>query len=151
MNVEEIMTRGVETVDPETTITDAARKMRDLNIGFLPVYAASQIMGVVTDRDIAIRAVAGGLDTLTATVSEIMTAEVVGCFQNQSIEAAAQLMNVNRIRRLIVVDDAKDLVGVVALGDLAIDALDDEEAGRVLQTISWPAKPDRVTEAGVES
>ena len=143
MTVEQIMTRDVETVPADASVLLAAHKMRDLDIGFLPVCAGDQFVGVVTDRDIVLRALAAGLDPSTTTVSRVMTSEVVGCFQDQSVEAAAQQMNVHRIRRLLIVDQAKNIVGVVSLGDLALDALDDEHAGRVLQTISWPSRPER--------
>lgn len=146
MRVSEIMTRNVETVWPDTTIAEAARKMRELNIGFLPVYGNEQIMGVVTDRDIVVRGVALGLDPLMVTVSEIMTSEVIGCFEDEAVEAATLLMNTNQVRRLVVADRDKNLVGVIALGDLALDALNAKEAGHVLQTVSWPSRPVRAPE-----
>lgn len=147
MNVGNLMTPNVETVTPDASVLMAARKMRDLNIGFLPVYAADQLVGVVTDRDIAIRAMAAGLDADTTNVSEIMTTEVVGCFEDQPVEVVAQLMNEHQIRRLVVLDECKKLIGVVSLGDLALDAPEYDLAGKVLQTVSWPARPERVSES----
>jgi CBS domain-containing protein len=149
MIISEIMTREVETIRPDASMAEAARKMRELNIGFLPVYGNEQIMGVLTDRDITVRGVALGLDPFMVTVSEIMTGEVVGCFDDETVDAATKLMNTNQIRRLVVADRNKNLVGVVALGDLALDALNDDEAGRVLQNLSWPARPLWVPEPGL--
>lgn len=143
MRVEHIMTREVETITPNTSVWAAARRMRDLNIGFLPVIAAEHLIGVVTDRDITIRSVAKGLDPALTSVGDVMTPGLITCFEDQPIADAAQLMNAHQIRRLVVLDHDKTLTGVVSLGDLAVDALKDAQAGQVLKTISWPAQPEK--------
>jgi CBS domain-containing protein len=143
IRVEQIMTRDVETITPNASVWAAARKMRDLNIGFLPVCVASHMVGVVTDRDITIRAVAKGLDPALTTVGDVMTPGLISCLEDQEVEVAGHLMNAHQIRRLVVLDRGKNLVGVVSLGDLAVDALAEPEVGQVLKTISWPAEPER--------
>jgi CBS domain-containing protein len=143
MRVEQIMTREVETISPYASVWAAARRMRDLNVGFLPVMVARHFVGVVTDRDIATRAVAKGLDPALTTVGDVMTLGLITCFEDQPVEAAVHLMNAHQIRRLGVLDQNQNLVGVISLGDLAVDALRDAEAGQVLKSISWPAQPEQ--------
>lgn len=143
MKLAQFMTRNVEMISPDRTLAEAAQRMRDLNIGFLPVSLEGSLIGVLTDRDIAVRAVAEGLNPQDSSVGEIMTSDVVTCFQDQMVDSAIEVMNMHQIRRLIVVDHEGQVVGVVSLGDLAVDAVDNEQAGQVLETISWPAQPER--------
>jgi CBS domain-containing protein len=144
MKLEQFMTRNVETIAPEDSLCSAAKKMRDHNIGFLPVELNGSLVGVITDRDITTRSTAAGNDPQLTSVGEIMTSDVVTCYQDQSAESAAEVMNMHQIRRLIVVDKNKAVVGVVSLGDLAVDAINNEQAGEVLKNVSYPAKPEKV-------
>jgi CBS domain-containing protein len=144
MKLEQFMTRNVQTIAPEETLYMAAQKMRDHNIGFLPVEANGALVGVLTDRDITTRSTADGGDPRLTSVGEIMTTDVVTCNQEQSAESAAEAMNMHQIRRLIVTNQDKAVVGIVSLGDLAVDAINNERAGEVLQNVSWPAKPEQV-------
>ena len=139
MSIREIMSEQVEFVRPDDTLQDAALKMRELGIGPLPVCENQCVVGMVTDRDITIRAVALGLDPRTTKVSEVMSGEVVCCYDDQEAEVAAHLMQSQQIRRVLVLDRDKRLVGIVSLGDLAIDAKTPERAGEILQEVSGAA------------
>jgi CBS domain-containing protein len=114
-----IMTEHVEVIPPDATIGDAAKKMRDLDVGALSVCDGKLLCGIITDRDIAIRAVADGLDSYSP-VRDAMTDDVVYCFDDQDYEDAAALMREHEIRRLPVVNSEKCLVGVVSLADLSL-------------------------------
>jgi len=144
MKIKEIMSRQVECVRPGDTLQDAARKMKDLDVGPMPVCGDNdKIVGMLTDRDIAIRATAEGLDPKSARVQDAMTEDVVWCFEDQDVEDAESLMQERQIRRLLVMSRDKQLVGIVSLGDLATEACSKKEAGKVLQDISDPAQPRR--------
>ncbi|HYE96484.1 MAG TPA: CBS domain-containing protein [Rubricoccaceae bacterium] len=140
MEVREIMTRGVETVPPHATLQEAAQKMKDLDVGSVPVSDGERLSGMITDRDITIRATAAGLDAGTTRVSDIMTPEVVTCREDASVEDVARLMEEHQIRRLPIVDAEDRLVGIVALGDLAVEAGNDRRTGDVLESVSQPAR-----------
>ena len=136
MKVKEVMTRTVELVQPNDSLRLAAQKMRDRDIGFLPVYEGDELIGVVTDRDIAVRAIAGGMNPDAILGREIVTSPVVYCFEDQSVEDAARLMSQNQIRRLVILDrNNNQPVGVVSLGDLS-GILNEKTSGKVLQSVS---------------
>jgi len=141
--VSDVMTTGVECVTPETTLQEAARKMRDCDVGSLPICGGDgRLAGMITDRDITIRAVAEG-KAPSSKVSEAMTPEVVYCFEDQAASAAAELMQDAQIRRIVVLDRDNRLVGIVALADLALDTGDDELTGDTVEAISEPAAKPR--------
>lgn len=139
MQLREIMTRDVEIVHPESTIKDAAEKMRALDVGPLPVHDGTGVVGMITDRDIAVRAVADGCDPRSTRVREIMTPGVYHCFDDQDVREAAKLMAEKRVRRLPVLDRSYRLVGIVSLCDLA-PLLEGESAGTVFTDISKPIR-----------
>lgn len=143
MQIKQVMTRNVEVIRPDTSLQKAAAQMKDLDVGSLPVCDGKRLQGMLTDRDITIRAVASGMDTQQTNASDIMTAEIFYCYDDQEVEEAAIVMEEQQIRRLPIVNRDKELVGIVALGDLAVDAGDDEMSGEVLEEISQPAKPER--------
>jgi len=139
MQVCEVMTANVECVNPSATLVDAARKLRKLDVGSLPVCGdGNQVVGLVTDRDIVVRAVADGRSMHETKVRDIMTTHVECCFDDQAVEHAAQIMRDKQIRRLIVLDRDMHLAGIVSLGDLAVDT-DEDIAGHALEGISQPA------------
>jgi CBS domain-containing protein len=141
MQVNEVMTRSVECTSPNATLQDAARRMRELDVGPLPVCGESdRLVGMLTDRDIVVRAVAEGLDPSTARVRDVMTPSVIYCFEDQDVTEAAQLMKENQVRRLVVLNRDKRLIGIVSLGDLAVDTGDEELAGATLEAVSEPAE-----------
>ena len=136
MKVKEVMTPNVEVVQPNDSLQVAAQKMRDRDVGFLPVYEGGELIGVVTDRDIAVRTIAGGLNPDAILGREIVTSPVVYCFEDQSVEDAARLMSQNQIRRLVILDRRNNqTVGVVSLGDLS-GILNEKMSGKVLQSVS---------------
>jgi CBS domain-containing protein len=138
MQVKEVMTENVSVVEPDTQIPQIARKMRDEDIGSLPVVENERLVGMVTDRDIVVRAVAEGQDVRTATAREAMSPRILYCFDDQTVEEVLENMGEQQIRRLPVVDRDKRLVGVVSLGDLAKSAK--KKAGEALKEISQPTQ-----------
>jgi len=139
MRISEIMTAHVECVSPDDTLQDAAGKMKELDVGPLPVCEHRSVVGMVTDRDITIRAVAEGRDPKTTRVRDIMSGELICCYDDQEVEVAAHLMQSQLIRRVLVLDRDKRLVGIVSLGDLAIEADTPQRAGEILQEVSGSA------------
>jgi CBS domain-containing protein len=138
MKLSEIMTREVEIIQPDDTLQAAAQKMRDRDIGFLPVCDGESLMGVLSDRDLTIRALADGMDINVMLGRDLMTTPAIYCFDDQDVTEAAKIMEENQIRRLVVLSrDDKRLVGVVSLGDLARNGITDL-SGRVLQKVSEP-------------
>ncbi|MFN3465848.1 MAG: CBS domain-containing protein [Terricaulis sp.] len=135
MLVREAMSRDVKTVAPETTVREAARIMADADVGALPVAAGDQLAGMVTDRDIVVRAIAIGKGPDT-TVGEVMTHDVLYCHEDEDIGHIALNLAENQVRRLPVVDVDKRLVGIISLADIA-DARADE-AGEALEGITRP-------------
>ena len=140
MKLNEIMTRVVEVIQPNDTLHAAAKKMRDRDIGFLPVYEGEQLIGVVTDRDLTIRALADGLNAASVLGRDMVTAPAIYCYEDQDVNEAARLMRENRIRRLVVLNRRGErLVGVVSLGDLS-GIVDDKLLGQVMQNVTSPVK-----------
>jgi len=138
MRVSEVMTRNVEWTRPDASLQEAAAKMKSLDIGPLPVCDSYRVVGMVTDRDITVRAIAEGEDPTVIRVRDIMTPDVVYCFDDELVENAARQMQENQVRRLVVVDRTKQLVGIVSLGDLAVQTGDEELAGSTLEAVSEP-------------
>jgi CBS domain-containing protein len=136
MQLREIMTTGVQLTDPTMTLKDAAVLMRDGDFGLLPVGENDRLVGTITDRDITVRAVAEGKDPGTTTVQETMSEGIRYCFEDQTVDEAAEMMSQAQIRRLPVLNRDKRLVGIVALGDLATDADAAEPAGKALSGVS---------------
>lgn len=141
--VQEIMTRQVEVVRPDAPIREAAEMMRSLDVGSLPVCDGQRLVGMITDRDITIRAIADGRDPGQTPVADAMTPEIVYCYDDQDVREVAHLMEERQIRRLPIISRDKQLVGIVSLGDLAVDTGKKKMAGRTLTEISKPAQPDR--------
>jgi CBS domain-containing protein len=134
MRCEEVMTREVETIAPSATVVEAARRMRGLGIGFLPVCQSdSTPVGTVTDRDIVLRAVADEKPLSTA-VEEVMTGEVVACRPHDELERAEELMRTNQVSRVLVVDDDGRIAGVISLADVARYELE-REVGHTLADV----------------
>lgn len=136
MIIQHLMSRDVRTVAPETTIREAARLMADSDVGALPVSAGDRLAGMVTDRDIAVRAVAIGKGPDT-TVGEVMTHDVLYCHEDEEVGHVSANMGEMQVRRLPVVDADKRLVGIVSLADIAM-AADAEQAGEALELIARP-------------
>ncbi len=119
MLVKDVMTRQVEWIGPETTLLDAAKKMHDKDIGSLPVGENDRVIGMVTDRDITCRGVARNLNLASTPVRKVMTKKIIWCFDDQSIEDAAHIMEGKKVRRLVVMNREKRMVGFLSVDDLA--------------------------------
>ena len=138
MLIRNVMTEHVMTVRPEATIFEVARLMRDEDIGAVPVAEGDRLLGMVTDRDIVIRAVADGQLARHPDVRSIMSQRILYCFADQRVEEVLDNMGEMQVRRLPVVDRDKRLVGMVSIGDLSGKA-SLARAGDSLNRISWPA------------
>jgi CBS domain-containing protein len=135
MKIKEVMTADVDVINPAAMLVEASRRMRDEDIGALPVGENDKLVGMVTDRDIVVRAVAEGKDPEKTAVREAMSDHVLYCFEDQSTEEVSANMGENQVRRLPVVNRDKRLVGIVALGDLSSRGATGE-AGSALGEIS---------------
>jgi CBS domain-containing protein len=136
MKIKDVMTTGVECVSPETTLQEAAAKMKSLNVGSLPVCEGDRPVGILTDRDIVVRAISEGRDPRTTRVPDAMTKDVATVKETDDVKEAARLMKDRQIRRVVVVGGDKKVCGIVSLGDLAVDTHDDKMSGDVLEKVS---------------
>jgi CBS domain-containing protein len=141
MRVSEVMTPNVERVPPGTSLREAAMDMQEHDIGALPVYEGDRLVGMVTDRDIAIRAVAAGHNVDEMTVRDAMSPGVAYCFDDQDIRDVGKQMRERKVRRLIVLNRDKRLVGIVSLGDLAAQG-DEKVAGKALEGVAQEGRPE---------
>ena len=137
MQLEEIMTSPVETVAPDASLADAARKCLPSKSDYCR-WQSQEIVGIVTDRDITIRAVAKGLDPERTEVQAVMTTEVYSCRTGSDVMDACTLMEEKQVRRLLVMDAAAVPIGIVSLGDIALH-LRREQSGQVLKRVSQPS------------
>ncbi|WP_444847051.1 CBS domain-containing protein [Duganella caerulea] len=140
--IADIMSRDVTSVSPEETIRRAAELMDDLDVGALPVTEGHRLVGMITDRDITIRATAAGLGPEETLVTEVMTEDICYCYEDQSIEEVLEDMGDIQVRRVPVVsrDDHK-LVGIVAMADLVQDEAMEGRTVETLRDISSPVPP----------
>ena len=135
--LKDLMSPDVQFVSPEMTIGDAARKMRDGDFGMLPVAEDDRLIGAISDRDIAIRAVAKGLGADTK-IRDVMSDGIAWTYDDDSVEQAAKIMSERQVRRLPVVNRDKRLVGIVSLGDFAVESSEIRPAAQALTEISKP-------------
>jgi CBS domain-containing protein len=144
MQVHEVMTRGAACIRPDDSIAAAAQRMKDLDVGALPICGDDdRLKGMITDRDITVRATASCCEPGGTRVREVMTPNLIYVFEDQDIAEASRLMKENQIRRLPVLNRDTRLVGIVSLGDLAVETRDEEMAGATLEAVSEPAAPRR--------
>ncbi|WP_059170393.1 CBS domain-containing protein [Bacillus sp. FJAT-27445] len=141
MKIKEVMTTDVETCSPDTPISEVAKKMKELDVGVIPVCYGDQLTGLATDRDLVVKALADGLP-LDTPVSEVMTEDPVRGTLEMSAEEAAALMAEVQIRRLPIVEQGR-LIGIVSLGDLAVTYELADDAGEALEEISNPSEPKK--------
>ena len=134
----ELMSRDVKVIDPGMSILEAAKKMRDGDFGMLPVGEDDRMICTISDRDIVIRAIAEGMDTNTK-VRDVMTKGIAWAYEDETVEQAARIMSESQVRRLPVVDRDKRLVGIVALGDFAVDSSEIRPVAEALAEISKPS------------
>ncbi|MDP3671820.1 MAG: CBS domain-containing protein [Telluria sp.] len=140
--ISEIMTRDVHTISPDETVRRAAQLMDELNVGSIPVCDGPRLVGMITDRDITVRATAAGMGPESTRVGDVMSTDVRTCYSTQNVDEVLSQMGDVQIRRVPVVDQAShSLVGIVSLGDMATK----HSAGidHALEEISSPSEPDR--------
>ena len=142
MQIKEVMTPSPEIISPEASLAEAAAMMKKLDVGSLPVSSGDSIVGWLTDRDITTRATAEHRNPDAAVVREAMSPTVVFCMEDDDVDDCARLMEEKQIRRLPVLDSERRLVGIVALGDLALNT-DKKLAGEILEKVSEPSRPNR--------
>ncbi|MCM2253884.1 MAG: CBS domain-containing protein [Ramlibacter sp.] len=136
--IKDVMSRDVQVISPDATIAEAAQCMRDGDFGMMPVGENDRMIGTISDRDIAIRAVAQGQGG-DAKVRDVMSDGVCWAYEDDPVERAAQLMSEKQIRRLPIVNRDKRLVGILALGDLAVKETEKGSVAEALSEISEPA------------
>ncbi len=136
--LKDLMSRDVKVISPDMSIQEAATQMLEGDFGMLPVGENDRMIGTITDRDIAIRAVAAGKDCSTK-VRDVMTEGIAWVFEDESVEAVTKRMSERQVRRLPVVDRNKRLVGIVALGDFAVESSEIRPAAEALAEISQPS------------
>jgi CBS domain-containing protein len=134
MQVSQVMTKNVTVVDPDCRLVEVARKMKFEDIGCLPVCTGERLLGMVTDRDIVLRAVANDMDVHTTTAHDVMSEVVCYCYEDQDIHEAAEMMEDKQIRRLVVLNRNKKLAGIVSLGDLASRGDNIDLSGEILKS-----------------
>jgi CBS domain-containing protein len=142
MKIREMMTKGTVSVSPDTPVIEAAGLMRLHDIGVVPVLDGARIVGMLTDRDIVLQVVANGTDPKTTPVNAVMSRGSISVFDDQSVEEAVDLMKKYQIRRLPVLDRTNKLVGIVSLGDIAVD-VHAGLSGKALKEVSEPSTPLR--------
>jgi CBS domain-containing protein len=135
MKVKEVMHRGATCVEPNTSIKEIAKRMRDADVGAIPVRANGQLVGIVTDRDLACRALADSDVVTTMTAQDVMTRDVVCCSADDDVEIAIDVMEAKQVRRLPVTDSHKNMVGMLSLGDISHKVSKDLSA-EVLRAVS---------------
>lgn len=136
--VKDLMSKNVAAVSPDTSLEEVARMMKEKNIGSVPVCNSGRIVGIVTDRDIVIRELAIGKNPVSTKVGDVMTYGISTASPNMDIHDAVQLMSDKQIRRLPVVENER-LVGMIAIGDMAVRSKLEDDAGEALSDISKPA------------
>jgi CBS domain-containing protein len=142
MNVGDIMTQNPETAQMTDSIMDVALVMRDINVGFIPVLNGDILAGVVTDRDIVVRAVSEGFNIEDTSIGEIVSSDIQAVSPETEMDEAASIMEEHKIRRLPVVDVDGMLVGICSLGDIAVRGKNLEQTGEILEMVSEPSRPE---------
>lgn len=135
MKVKQMMHKGVEWVSPDIPITAVAKKMQQYDVGLIPVGENDRLVGMITDRDIALRAVASGKDTSKLTAKDVMSKAVFWCRDSDDVNQAARMMESKQVRRLPVIDENKRMVGMVSLGDIS-HAASQRIAAEVAKSVS---------------
>ena len=142
VRVKDLMTPQAEVISPDATAEDAASVMKTLDIGVLPVCDEEGLIGILTDRDLVVRVLAAKRDPKAMLVGEAMTPSVVYCFEDDDVERAALVMAGQQIRRLPVLDRNRKLVGIISIGDIALQG-QSQFGGEVLEEVSQPTGPKR--------
>lgn len=141
MKVKEVMTPQLKGIRTDNSLQDAAEHMRILDVGSLPVVSPDDnvVKGIITDRDIVVRSVARGHDASSQTVGDVMSSPIVCCHEEDSVERASAAMKSRQVRRVMVLNEKDQPVGMVTLGDLAKGPIDHDELTTVMRYVSTPA------------
>ena len=140
MKVQDVMTRDPRCVTPETSAREAAQVMKDEDVGIVPVVEGERLIGVVTDRDLALRVVADGRDS-SATVRDVMSSgRIATCRPDEDLDRVMETMANEQVRRIPIVDERGSLVGIVAQADVVLKAKDDRKAEKTVEQISEPGQ-----------
>jgi CBS domain-containing protein len=137
MKVSEIMSTNVECFPPEAGIKELAIKMKTLDVGFIPICENDRLAGTVTDRDLVLRGIAEGRDINSTRARDVMTNDIFWCFEDEDVKAVAKKMREREVRRLLILNRDKRLVGVVSLGD--ISQVEEKASGQTLHNITEAA------------
>jgi len=135
MKIRELMHKGIEVMPPETPLAKLAQRMREKDIGAIPVGTKEQLQGMVTDRDIAMRAVANGKDIAHLTAADVMTKGAVCCRDDEKVRDVLKTMEEKQIRRIPVLDDKHHLIGMISIGDIS-QAMPDKRTAEVMKAVS---------------
>ncbi len=136
--LKDLMNRQFATVRPDAEVREVARLMKKQNVGFIPVCDEQRIHGIITDRDIVMRVLGDKMDVGTVKARDIMSKDVFWCFDDDSFETAAKLMQQHRVRRLLVLDHDGQLCGILSMSDIAYDESHDRLAGETLRAVAHP-------------
>lgn len=135
MKIRELMHKGIEVMPPETPLAKLAMRMREKDIGAIPVGTKDELHGIVTDRDIAVRAVANGRDLANLTAADIMTKGAICCREDEKVRDVLKMMEQKQIRRIPVVDDDHQPIGMISLGDIS-QAMPEKLTAKVMKAVS---------------
>lgn len=135
MQVKNIMSKKPDYLPPDATLEKAADEMLKYDTGFIPIGADSKLIGAITDRDIVVRGLAKGKNPKTTFVKDIMTPNILSCNEDDEVEKAAKIMSDQQVRRLVVLDQNKKIVGVISLGDIALRNKNDQLCGHTLHDV----------------
>lgn len=147
MKISAIMSPHVHCLNPDTVLTDAAKRLRELDVGSMPVCEEGRLVGIVTDRDLTVRGLAEECSPALTPINEVMSTAVVHAYADQEVAAGIQLMEKHQVRRLPILDRREQVVGILALGDIATAKATTNAGGPTLRAISQP--PPENSAAGV--
>lgn len=139
MKISEVMSRDPYVCAPRSVLIDVAGRMRDAGISAVPVCDGKRVRGLITERDLAVRAVAQGLDPIMSVAEQIMCVEVPACYEDQEVSEASALMEKKHIRRVVVLDRDDNLVGILSMKDIVVKCSGEHLVGKVLEVITQPA------------
>ena len=134
----EVMTTPAQCLGSDTSLRDIAAKMKELDAGSIPICEKDRLVGMVTDRDIVIKTLGSGQDPDAVRAGDIMSSPIVYCYEDQALEDVARIMEVKQIRRLVVLNREKRLVGIVSLGDISLKGGSNAVSEEILEQVSKP-------------
>jgi CBS domain-containing protein len=140
MKILEVMSRDPYVCAPRSVLIDVAGRMRDTGISAVPVCDGKRVKGVITERDLAVRAVAQGLDPIMSVAEQVMCVDVPSCYEDQEVNEASALMEEKQVRRVVVLDREDNLVGILSLTDIVAKCGGDDLVDKVLEAISHPVR-----------